>query len=55
MAGRTTVVEADRIVEPGEIPPDAVHLPGVYVDRVVAADAADKRVERRTVREPGDT
>ncbi|MGX4737562.1 CoA transferase subunit A [Kitasatospora griseola] len=48
-AGRITVVEADRIVGPGEIPPDAVHLPGVYVDRVVAADPADRRIERRTV------
>ncbi|MDX2850449.1 CoA transferase subunit A [Streptomyces sp. PA03-3a] len=54
MAGRTTVVEADRIVEPGEIPPDAIHLPGIYVDRVVAADVADKRIERRTVRVPND-
>ncbi|MFD9125138.1 CoA transferase subunit A [Kitasatospora sp. NPDC059571] len=50
MAGRVTLVEAERIVEPGEIPPDAVHLPGVYVDRIVAADRTDKRVERRTVR-----
>jgi 3-oxoacid CoA-transferase subunit A len=40
-------------VEPGEISPDAVHLPGVYVDRVVAADPSlEKRVERRTVRAP---
>ncbi|MEW2517224.1 CoA transferase subunit A [Actinacidiphila alni] len=52
MAGRITLVEAERIVEPGELPPDAVHLPGVYVDRIVAADPADKRVERRTVRIP---
>ncbi|XKK59578.1 CoA transferase subunit A [Streptomyces sp. ARC32] len=52
-AGRVTVVEAERIVEPGELSPDAVHLPGVYVDRVVAADPSlDKRVERRTVRGP---
>ncbi|GHH73646.1 CoA transferase subunit A [Kitasatospora indigofera] len=50
MAGRITLVEAERIVEPGELPPDAVHLPGVYVDRVVAAGPAEKRVERRTVR-----
>ncbi|GAB2725358.1 CoA transferase subunit A [Kitasatospora kifunensis] len=50
MAGRVTLVEAERIVQPGEIPPDAVHLPGVYVDRVIAADPADKRIERRTVR-----
>ncbi|MFF2077856.1 CoA transferase subunit A [Kitasatospora sp. NPDC058162] len=49
-AGRITLVEADRIVEPGELPPDAVHLPGVYVDRVVAADPADRRIERRTAR-----
>ncbi|MER7768272.1 CoA-transferase [Kitasatospora sp. NPDC096140] len=49
-AGRITLVEADRIVEPGELPPDAVHLPGVYVDRVVAADPEDRRIERRTVR-----
>jgi 3-oxoacid CoA-transferase subunit A len=51
-AATTTVVEAERIVEPGELPPDAVHLPGVYVDRVVAADPQDKRIERRTVRTP---
>jgi 3-oxoacid CoA-transferase subunit A len=50
MAGRVTLVEAEQIVEPGVIPPDAVHLPGVYVDRIVAADPADKRIERRTVR-----
>ncbi|MGY6019051.1 CoA transferase subunit A [Streptomyces spinosirectus] len=51
MAGRVTVVEAERIVEAGELPPDAVHLPGVYVDRVIAVDdSLDKRIERRTVR-----
>ncbi|NED77473.1 CoA transferase subunit A [Streptomyces sp. SID9944] len=51
MAGRVTVVEAERIVAAGELPPDTVHLPGVYVDRVVAVDTSlDKRVERRTVR-----
>jgi 3-oxoacid CoA-transferase subunit A len=51
MAGRVTVVEAERIVQAGELPPDAVHLPGVYVDRVVAVDGAPaKRIERRTVR-----
>ena len=51
-AGRTTLVEAERIVEPGELPPDAVHLPGVYVDRVVLASPDDRRIERRTLREP---
>ena len=51
MAGRVTLVEAERIVEPGAIPPDAVHLAGVYVDRIVRADPSDRRIERRTVQE----
>ncbi|MGW3403389.1 CoA transferase subunit A [Streptomyces zhihengii] len=54
MAGRITVAEVEELVEPGAIDPDAVHVPGVFVQRVVAlspAEAADKRIERRTVRE----
>ena len=53
MAGRCTIAEVERLVEPGEIDPDQVHLPGIYVQRVVALDeeqAADKRIERRTTR-----
>ena len=53
MAGRTTIVEVERLVEPGEIDPDAVHLPGVFVQRVVLLtpqQAADKSIERRTTR-----
>ncbi|MGC9376491.1 CoA transferase subunit A [Streptomyces sp. MH13] len=52
MAGRVTVAEVEELVEPGEIDPDAVHLPGIFVQRVVALtaeQAADKRIERRTV------
>lgn len=52
MAGRVTVLEAERVVEPGAIDPDHVHLPGVFVQRVVALtpeQAADKRIEKRTV------
>ncbi|MGV9883917.1 CoA transferase subunit A [Streptomyces sp. NPDC003006] len=52
MAGRVTVAEVEELVEPGEIDPDAVHLPGIYVRRVVALtpeQAADKRIEKRTV------
>ncbi len=55
-AGRLTVVEAERVVEVGEIDPDDVHLSGVFVQRVVAlseAEAADKGVEKRTVRAGG--
>lgn len=50
MAARISVVEAEQIVEPGEIGPSAVQLPGVYVHRVVQATAHEKRIERRTVR-----
>ncbi|MEU0058796.1 CoA transferase subunit A [Streptomyces sp. NPDC006334] len=52
MAGRVTVAEVEELLEPGEIDPDAVHLPGVFVQRVVALSpeqAADKKIERRTV------
>jgi 3-oxoacid CoA-transferase subunit A len=52
MAGKVTIAEVEELVEPGEIDPDAVHLPGVFVQRVVALtpeQAADKRIERRTV------
>ena len=53
MAGRITVAEVEELVEPGELDPDQVHLPGIYVHRVLpltADQAKDKRIERRTVR-----
>ncbi len=53
MAGRVTIAEVEELVEPGELDPDQVHLPGIYVQRVLALtpeQAADKRIERRTVR-----
>lgn len=52
MAGRVTIAEVEQLVEPGAIDPDEVHLPGVFVQRVVAltpAQAADKSIERRTL------
>lgn len=58
MAGRVTIAEVEQLVEPGELDPDAVHLPGVFVQRIVALSpeqAADKRIERRTVSQPGTT
>ncbi|MQY34529.1 putative succinyl-CoA:3-ketoacid coenzyme A transferase subunit A [Streptomyces sp. RB17] len=54
MAGRITVAEVEELVEPGELDPDEIHLPGVFVQRVVALtpeQAADKGIEKRTVRE----
>ena len=56
MAGRITVAEVEELVEPGELDPDEVHLPGVFVQRVVALtpeQAADKKIERRTVTAEG--
>src|ERR1700722_4445174 len=53
MCGRVTIAEVEHLVEPGEINPNEVHTPGVYVQRVVALtteQAADKRIEKRTVR-----
>jgi 3-oxoacid CoA-transferase subunit A len=50
MACRICVLEAERIVEPGEIAPATVQLPGVHVHRVIEATVAEKRIERRTVR-----
>ncbi|WP_422749224.1 CoA transferase subunit A [Mycobacterium sp. WMMD1722] len=53
MAGRTTIVEAEKVVPTGELDPDAIHLPGIFVQRVVALtpeQAAHKRIEKLTVR-----
>ena len=51
MCGRVTIAEVEHLVEPGEIKPEDVHTPGVYVQRVVALtpeQAADKKIEKRT-------
>jgi 3-oxoacid CoA-transferase subunit A len=53
MCGRVTIAEVEHLVEPGEINPNEVHTPGVFVQRVVPLSkeqAADKRIEKRTVR-----
>jgi len=49
-AGKVTIVEAEHIVEPGELDPDQIHLPGVYVKRIIQSPALEKRIEKRTVR-----
>lgn len=53
MCGRITIAEVEELVQPGELEPAQVHTPGVFVHRVVpltAAQAMDKRIEKRTVR-----
>ncbi len=49
-AGRFTVAEVEEIVPAGDLDPDHVHTPGVYVDRVVRGERYEKRIEQRTVR-----
>ncbi len=50
MAGKVCIVEVEQLVEVGEIDPDHVHLPGIYVDRIVVNATPEKRIEQRTVR-----
>lgn len=54
MAGRITVAEVEELVEPGGITPEHVHLPGVFVDRVVVVGGDRKPIERRTTRPRSD-
>jgi 3-oxoacid CoA-transferase subunit A len=50
MAGKICVVEVERVVATGEIAPDDVHLPGIYVHRIVVNPTPEKRIEKRTTR-----
>lgn len=55
-AGRVAIAEVEHLVPVGELDPDGIHLPGIFVDRVVPltqAEAAEKRIERRTLRGGG--
>ena len=54
MAGEVCVVEVEQLVEIGDIDPDHVHLPGIYVDRIVVNAHPEKRIEQRTVRAGGN-
>ncbi len=49
MSGKVTIAEVEEIVEVGELDPDAIHTPGVYVQRVLLGTNYEKRIERRTV------
>ena len=49
-AGKITVVEVEKIVETGALDPDQIHLPGIYVHRIVLNATPEKRIEQRTVR-----
>lgn len=50
MAGKVCVAEVEELVEIGEFDPDQIHLPGIYVDRIVVNPDPEKRIEQRTIR-----
>ncbi|WP_428911697.1 CoA transferase subunit A [Niallia sp. Krafla_26] len=49
MAGKITIAEVEEIVEPGQLNPDEIHTPGIYVQRLLVGTDYQKRIERRTV------
>jgi len=49
MAGKVCIVEVEKIVEIGELAPDDIHLPGIYVHRIVLNATPEKRIEKRTI------
>ena len=49
-ASKVTIAEVEHLVEPGELDPDQIHTPGIYVNRIFQAVGLEKRIERRTVR-----
>ncbi len=50
MSGKITIAEVEELVEPGELNPDNIHVPGIYVHRVFQGSNYQKRIEQRTVR-----
>lgn len=50
MAGKITIAEVEHLVEPGEIEPDQVHTPGIFIQRIFQGKSYEKRIEQRTVR-----
>jgi len=50
MAGKITIAEVEELVPAGELDPDAIHTPGIYVHRIFQGTGYEKRIEQRTVR-----
>ena len=51
MAGRVTIAEVEELVGVGELDPNQIHTPGIFVQRILEGADYEKRIERRTVRE----
>lgn len=50
MAGKITIAEVEELVEPGELDPNFIHTPGIFVQRIFQGETFEKRIEQRTVR-----
>lgn len=50
MSGKITIAEVEELVEPGQLDPDHIHVPGIYVHRIFQGSKYEKRIEQRTVR-----
>lgn len=51
MAGKVTIAEVEELVEPGELDPNCIHTPGIFVQRIFQGKSFEKRIEKRTVRQ----
>jgi 3-oxoacid CoA-transferase subunit A len=51
MAGQITIAEVEELVEPGELDPNTIHTPGIFVQRIFQGEKYEKRIEQRTVRQ----
>ena len=49
-AGDITIAEVEELVEPGQLDPDQIHVPGIYVHRLFKGEGYEKRIERKTIR-----
>ena len=54
MAGKITIAEVEELVEPGDLDPDQIHTPGIFVQRIFKGQHYEKRIEQRTVRKKTD-
>jgi 3-oxoacid CoA-transferase subunit A len=53
MAGKITIAEVEILVSPGDLDPDSIHTPGIYVHRIFEGNNYEKRIEQRTLRKKG--
>ena len=51
MAGKITIAEVEELVKEGELDPNEIHTPGIFVQRIFQGDKFEKRIEQRTVRQ----